>query len=168
MPVLYLIVCGAPPARNIAAFVPDLIGDGWDVCVIATPEGSRFFDLAQVAALSAHSVRTRYKDPDAPDELPPADAVAVVPATFNTINKFAAGIADTLALGLLCELLGHGLPIVVVPWAKAALRSHPAFGASVNLLSGLGVRFVVAAGESGRELAWERVRHELRGLRPRS
>ena len=32
---------------------------------------------------------------------PPPTALLVGPATFNTINKWAAGIADTLALGLL-------------------------------------------------------------------
>jgi flavoprotein len=30
--------------------------------------------------------------PDEPDELPAADAVVVAPATFNTVNKWAAGI----------------------------------------------------------------------------
>jgi hypothetical protein len=39
--------------------------------------------------------------------LPPADAIAVAPATYNTINKWAAGISDTLALGILCEYEPH-------------------------------------------------------------
>jgi phosphopantothenoylcysteine decarboxylase len=30
--------------------------------------------------------------PDEPDELPVVDAVVVAPATFNTVNKWAAGI----------------------------------------------------------------------------
>jgi flavoprotein len=34
----------------------------------------------------------------------------VAPATFNTINKWAQGISDTLALGLLNEATGLGLP----------------------------------------------------------
>jgi transcriptional regulator with XRE-family HTH domain len=37
--------------------------------------------------------------PDEPDELPAADAVVVAPATFNTVNKWAAGITDTFAAG---------------------------------------------------------------------
>lgn len=40
--------------------------------------------------------------------MPPADAIAVASATFNTINKWAAGISDTLALGILCEAYGFG------------------------------------------------------------
>jgi flavoprotein len=48
--------------------------------------------------------------PDEPNELPAADAVIVAPATFNTVNKWATGIADTFVVGLLCELMGFGIP----------------------------------------------------------
>jgi phosphopantothenoylcysteine synthetase/decarboxylase len=65
--------------------------------------------------------------------------MVVAPATFNTINKWAAGISDTLALGLLNEALGLGLPIVAVPIPNAALARHPAFHASVRFLRGSGV-----------------------------
>jgi hypothetical protein len=41
-------------------------------------------------ARGLNPVRTSYKDPDAPDILPPPSAFAAVPATFNTINKWAA------------------------------------------------------------------------------
>jgi hypothetical protein len=60
--------------------------------------------------------RHDYKLPGEPDLLPEPDAIIVAPATFNTINKWAAGIADTLALGLLCEATGKGLPVVVLPY----------------------------------------------------
>jgi hypothetical protein len=43
---------------------------------------------------------------------PPANAIVMAPATFN---KFASGIADTLALSLLCEYLSLEVPIVVAP-----------------------------------------------------
>lgn len=48
-------------------------------------------------------MRFQYKHPDEPDVLPPADAFVVAPATFNTIDKWAQDISDTLALGLLNE-----------------------------------------------------------------
>ncbi len=51
----------------------------------------------------------------------------VAPATFNTVNKWAAGITDTFATGLLCELTGLGVPIVAVPLVKEALARHVAF-----------------------------------------
>jgi hypothetical protein len=141
-PVLYVVASGASPARGL----PDLIGalaEDWDTCVITTPEGARFFDIDQVAAMTGHPVRTTFKDPDAPDVLPPASAFAAVPATFNTINKWAAGISDTLALGLLNEAIGLGRPIVTVPWPNAALARHPVFGHSISTLRSCGVSVIL-------------------------
>jgi phosphopantothenoylcysteine decarboxylase len=65
----------------------------------------------------------------------------VAPATFNTINKWATGINDTLALGILNESLGAGIPIVASVYAKAVLTARPAFDARLRLLREAGVRF---------------------------
>ncbi|WP_353850319.1 flavoprotein [Solwaraspora sp. WMMA2065] len=86
-------------------------------------------------------VASRLRAPDEPGTLPRADAVVVAPASFNTINKWASGISDNLALGVLNEALGTGLPIVVSPYAKPALTQHPAYRASVRTLSYVGVQF---------------------------
>jgi phosphopantothenoylcysteine synthetase/decarboxylase len=141
-PVLYVVASGASPARQLPELI-DALADDWDTCVITTPEGSRFFDVAQVAATTGHPVRTSFKDPDAPDVLPPARAFAAVPATFNTINKWAAGISDTLALGLLNEAVGLNRPIVTVPWPNAALARHPAFERSISTLRACGITVIL-------------------------
>jgi hypothetical protein len=86
------------------------------------------------------SVGRGYKLPGEPDVLPEPDAIIVAPATFNTINKWEAGIADTLALGLLCEATGRGLPVVVLPYLNAAQAEHPALGEGIERLRRLGVR----------------------------
>src|SRR6266851_4065684 len=142
-PVLYVVACGGPPARGLAPFVESAQGQGWDVCVIATPAAATFLDAGSLAGLTGHPVRVRYKHPDEPDVLPPADAFAVAPATFNTINKWAQGISDTLALGLLNEAIGLGLPILAVPWPNAALARHPVFGRSVATLREWGVQVIL-------------------------
>jgi phosphopantothenoylcysteine decarboxylase len=71
--------------------------------------------------------------------VPLAAAITVVPATFNTINKWVAGISDTFALGLLNEAIGLKVPITVMPYAKPTLAAHPAFGNSLNTLRTWGV-----------------------------
>jgi phosphopantothenoylcysteine synthetase/decarboxylase len=166
-PVLYLIASGAAPARELPALISALT-DAWDTCVITTPEGARFFDLSRVTELTGHPVRTSFKDPDAPDVLPPAQAFAAAPATFNTVNKWAAGISDTLALGLLNEATGLGLPIVTVPWPNVALARHPAFGRSISTLRGCGVRVILDPGRlpdddhpGQAEFPWDELRAEL-------
>ena len=108
--VLYVIACGSPLARHVGRLVDLAQQDGWDVCVITTPDGAKFVDQSALVRQTGHPVRTHYKNPGDPDVLPPADAMIVCPATVNTVNKWAAGITDTLALGLLVEAPGQGRP----------------------------------------------------------
>src|SRR5215218_2890654 len=138
--VLYVVACGGRPAGDLPAFVRHAQGVGWEVCVIATPSALKFMDLDHLGRLTGHVVRYDYKQPDEPDVLPTADAIVVAPATFNTINKWAAGISDTLALGLLCEAMGMELPVVVLPYLNAAQGKHPALADSIQRLRGCGVQ----------------------------
>ena len=170
-PVLYVVTSGAAPTRDLPGLVTDLIAD-WDVCVISTPEGTRFFDTDQMSALTGHPVRTGFKDPDAADVLPPPSAFAAAPATFNTINKWAAGISDTLALALLNEAIGRWLPIVTVPWPNAALARHPAFDRSISTLRDCGITVVLDPeqlpdDDSPRQVSfpWEQLRAEIARIR---
>ncbi len=70
----------------------------------------------------------------------------VAPATFNTINQVAAGINDSLALGLVNEALGSQVPTVFVPCLGDGLPLHPAYLASVRLLAGAGALFLDGLG----------------------
>jgi phosphopantothenoylcysteine synthetase/decarboxylase len=112
------------------------------VCVIATPSGRSFIDPAALEAATGHPIRSEYKQPDTADVLPPPDAIVVAPATFNTINKWAAGISDTLALGLLTEAIGKRLPVVALPFINAAQAEHPAFQVNVDRLRAAGVQLL--------------------------
>ena len=138
-PVLYVIACGGRPAADLPAFVTTLKADGWEVCVVATPSALKFMDTARLAELTGHVVRFDYKQPDEPDILPPPEAMAVAPCTFNTLNKWASGSSDTLALGLLNEAIGLDIPVVAVPNPSTALAKHPAFRESVERLRSWGM-----------------------------
>ncbi len=141
-PVLYVIACGGRAAGHLTAFVTDLQANGWEVCVIATPSALKFMDVTQLSTVTGHVVRHDYKQPEQPDVLPPPDAIVVAPATFNTVCKSAHGSSDTLALGLLNEAIGQGLPIIMVPTPNTALAKHPAFLESVARLRAWGVRML--------------------------
>jgi len=144
--VLYVLVCASPRARQVATLVERAQAAGWTVRVIATPQGVRFIDLPTLEALTGFPVRTQYKQPGTPDVLPAADAMIVCPATFNTINKWALGIADTLALGLLTEGIGMGIPIVAAPALNSAQEQHHAFRRSVDALRAMGVTVLYGPG----------------------
>lgn len=140
MSVLYLIVCAAPPASQTDEVIPILQAQGWDICVIATPQATRWIDIPQLEHMTGHVVRSDYKLPGEADPLPKADAILGMPMTFNTINKWACGIGDTLVTSLLCECLGRGTPpIVGVPCLKMDLVNHPVFRKHVVFLRECGV-----------------------------
>jgi hypothetical protein len=141
-PVLYLVSCGGRPAGYLEPFILRMQSAGWHLCVIATPSALKFMDSDAIAGLTGHTVRYDYKQPNEPDALPPADAFMIAPATFNTINKMASGSSDTLALGLLNEAIGMGLPILAVPTPNVELAKHPAFRASVKALRSWGVELM--------------------------
>ena len=175
-PVLYAIVCGSPASRYVGTLVGLAQEDGWDVCVVASPDALKFLDIPTLAAQTGHPVRHRYKFPGEPDLLPPADAMIVAPATVNSINKWAAGIADTLVLGLIVEGLGIGLPIVAMPFTNGAMAKHPAFPESIAKLRSWGVTVlfgddVVELHPPGRgeshlqEFPWHLTLKALEGMR---
>jgi phosphopantothenoylcysteine synthetase/decarboxylase len=133
-PVLYVIACAAPPTGEVALLVGLAQERGWDVCVLTTPSGRRFADVPALERLTGHPVRSEYKNPGEPDLLPEPAAIIAAPATVNTINKWAAGICDTLALGILVEAIGKRLPIVAVPFTNRAHAAHPAFTENIAKL----------------------------------
>ena len=84
----------------------------------------------------------------APRSLQPGDAVIVAPATYNTINTWAAGIADVYALGQLAEAVGHGLPVMVLPFVSSALAANPTYARTVQTLRADGVRLLDGSPDS--------------------
>ncbi|MFH8751026.1 flavoprotein [Streptomyces rimosus] len=150
-PVLYIITCAAAPASQVVRLVEAAAADGWDVCVIATAaaEAGGFVDVPAVEAASGRPVRSGWRRVGEEKRNPPPDAVIVAPLTMNSVNKWAAGIADTYALGLLTEAVGLGLPVVALPFWSTALDAHPATRRSVRVLRDLGVRVLYGPG------AWE-------------
>ena len=144
--VLYLVLSGAPAPEGIPQLVSMCQTAGWQVAVFSTPDGTRFIDPAELGQLTGEPVRSEYRMPGTGKAAPPADAVLACPLTFNSVNKFAQGHADNFAIGLLCEMLGYGVPVVVVPHCKPQLASHVAFPASLSTLRGMGVRVLFDPG----------------------
>jgi hypothetical protein len=141
--VLYVIACATPAAKQIGTLVGLAQGQGWIVCVVATPSAVRFLDVPTLAQQTGFPVRSEYKQPGTPDVLPAADAMILGGGSFNTLNKWAQGNADNLALGLLTEAIGLGLPLAALPFLNAAQAAHPAFYRSVKELRAMGVAVLV-------------------------
>ncbi|MGH3973789.1 MAG: flavoprotein [Pseudonocardiaceae bacterium] len=162
--VLYLIVCASPRAQHIGELVSRAQARGWTVYAIPTPQAQMFINRPALERQTGFWVRSEYEQRGTMDDpLPPPDAILVCPATFNTINKWAYGLADTLALALLTEAIGLGLPLVAAPALNSAQAAHPAFDRSIAALREMGVTVLYGPGvyepgppgTGGRPYDWE-------------
>ncbi|WP_345676161.1 flavoprotein [Yinghuangia aomiensis] len=158
MAVLYVVAGAAPPVASLRRAVPALVDAGWDVCVTLTPTAASWLadDPAALSAVCGRPVRTRERRLGEDRPFPAADACLAAPLTFNTLNKWASGISDNVALGTLHEALGTGVPVVAAPCFNDALARHPQVARSVGTLRGAGVRLVGDAGraDAADGVAW--------------
>lgn len=141
---LYIISCASRPAQRVPDLVQAAQAANWNVGVVVTPQATKFVDIPRLEQLTGYPVRSEYKRPEEPDELPRADAIVVFPATFNTLNKWALGISDTLAVGLLCEYTGLKMPVIAIPCVltDSGLDTYPAFSRSIAQLREYGVHVI--------------------------
>ena len=152
MPALYVIGTSAPPVRDLARACRLAMDAGWRTYVTLTPTAAEWVDLIELRDTTGHPVRVHPRHPGESEVFPPADAVLAAPLTFNTINKWACGINDSVALGLLNELLSSATKIVAAPCVKDVLRAHPAYANHVRVLAAAGVQFLDdAVGARGQD-----------------
>ena len=87
-------------------------------------------------------MRSEHRRPGEPRSSEKTDVYIIAPATFNTINKLAAGISDTYALDLLNEAIGLGIPLIAMPFVNSALAARRPFVDSLNALASDGVAVI--------------------------
>lgn len=141
-PELTVVVCGAPLAERTPDLLAVLLAEQWRPTVVATDAAGAWLDPAEVERLVGEPPRMEYRSPSQPKRGGVPAAVVVCPATFNTINKAAAGVADTYALGVICEAIGTGVPLLVIPMVSNKLWGHPAWDKNLAVLRDAGVLFV--------------------------
>lgn len=146
--VLYLLGSAAPPVLDARSVVERARSRGWDVCLGLTPTAADWLqaDLGELEIATGHMVKSRYRRPGEPDLLPPADAVLLAPATFNSINSLALGITTSWVVGYAAEALGKRIPVTVLPCVNTALTAHPQFERSVQTLREAGAQVLLGDG----------------------
>lgn len=153
-----VIFTGSIAAYKGCEVVSQLVQRGHRVRCVTTPSALKFIGPATLEGLTGSAVLSDAFAPGAALEHIAltrwADAVLVCPATANTINRFAAGLADDLA-GALFLAHDRAKPWLVAPAMNPAMWKHPATVAAVEKLRGWGVRFIdpaagrTACGETG-------------------
>ncbi len=130
----YLIITGAGVAGAVAPeLIAGLAARFPTVLTIPTPNAARVIDRGALGRLPGHRIVESYFDA-AIIPRPPEGLVLVAPCGFNSLNKLAGGIADTLALSVAAEAIGRGTPVIVAIACNAPLWAHPRAGESAATL----------------------------------
>ncbi|WP_240498982.1 flavoprotein, partial [Streptomyces prasinus] len=82
---MYVVVCASGIAGDVGTLITAARQRGWDVGVVATPQGLGFLDTEAIEAQTGHPIRSAWRKPGEARPLPPADAIVVAAATFNTV-----------------------------------------------------------------------------------
>ena len=148
----YLLLSGTSTAARCPEILRGLIGLGFaSIIAIPTPNAARVVAPRELADVEGVQVVQSYFDL-AIRPRPPRGVVLFAPCSFNSLNKLAHGIADSLALSVAAEAIGRGTPVILGPSLNAPLLNHPEAQASLQRLPGWGVRIVqpVDEGEGPR------------------
>src|SRR6202048_1313812 len=150
--VAYLVLSGTTTAARCPELLRGLIGLGFaSVIALPTPNAARVIASRALADVEGAQVVESYFDL-AIRPRPPRGVVLFAPCSFNSLNKLAHGIADSLALSVVAEAIGRSTPVIVGPSLNAPLLEHPQAQASLRTLPTWGVTIVppVDEGEGPR------------------
>lgn len=150
--VAYLVLSGTTTASRGPELLRGLVGLGFTtVIALPTPNASRVVAPRELADVTGAQVVESYFDL-AIRPRPPRGVVLFAPCSFNSLNKLAHGIADSLALSVVAEAIGRGTPVIVAPSLNQPLLDHPQAQASLQTLARWRVTLVprVDTGEGPR------------------
>ena len=150
--VVYLVLSGTTTAARCPEILRGLVGLGFgSVIALPTPNAARTISGRELADVPGAQVVQSYFDL-AIRPRPPRGVVLFAPCSFNSLNKLAHGIADSLALSVVAEAIGRKTPVIVAPSLNQPLLDHPQAQASLRTLPEWGVAIVppVDLGEGPR------------------
>ena len=169
-------ITGSIAVYKSAALISKLVQSECEVRIVVSENALKFIGTATLEGLTGSPV---YTDSFAPDQVMShidlvkwADLTILCPATANTINKMANGIADNLLTSL---FLAHdwSKPYLVAPAMNTLMYNHPATQQSLKKLSSWGIQILpvaegyLACGDTGRgkllepEEIYRRIMEEL-------
>src|SRR5215469_12207951 len=150
--VAYLLLSGTTTAARCPELLRGLVGLGFaQVIAIPTPNAARVVAARELADVAGAQLVQSYFDL-AIRPRPPRGVVLFAPCGFNSLNKLAHGIADSLALSVVAEAIGRQTPVIVAPSLNQPLLEHPQAQMSLRTLLSWGATIVppVDEGEGPR------------------
>lgn len=149
---------GSIAAYKACALISKLVKEGYEVQTVASNSLPQFIGSSTLEGLTHKPVLSdMYQSGRVMDHISLAresDLILLCPATANSINKLAAGIAEDL-IGSLFLANNFRTPYWIVPAMNTEMYQHPATQASINMLGSWGARVFgtnegrLACGEEG-------------------
>jgi phosphopantothenoylcysteine decarboxylase/phosphopantothenate--cysteine ligase len=132
---------------------------GHNVTIIASPSALEFVGIATLEGLSGNSVLTSVFETNNMMEhinsSRKVDIIILAPATANSINKIANGIADDMISTTWIAALTLKIPMYIAPAMNTKMWEYPATQQSISKLQEWGINILspqsgdLACGESG-------------------
>lgn len=150
-----LLITGSIAAYRTPDLVRDLRREGAEVVVFVSQEGLRYVSKEALEWTSLNPVIDSFT-PDAEhlSDTRPFDTYLVAPATYNTLNKMAAGIADSVITATLASALGkleqQQVPLLVAPAMHGSMHNSLVVN-SLKQLDHFGVRIIPPRQENGKD-----------------
>lgn len=149
-----LLVTGGIAAMKAPLVARALRRQGAEVVAFISEEGLRYVTREALEWSTLHPVVTRLTaEAEHLSDAAPFDAYLVAPATYNTINKLAAGVADGLVTAAAASALGRmergATRVLVAPTMHGSLHNS-ILTASLRRLADLGVRIVPPREDYGK------------------
>lgn len=144
----YLVICGTTTAFRAPELIEGLGRLASEVITLMTPGAARVVSPRTLVMAAGHRLVESYFD-EAILPRPSDGPVLVAPCSFNSLNKLAGGIADSLALSVTADMIGRGLPVVVALSVNRALWDHPRTAQSIATLRDWGISVIEPVLENG-------------------
>ena len=143
---ILLNVTGSISCYKACALTSLLTKKGYSVKVIQTEDSMKFVGKASFEGLSHNKVLTSMFEGD--DPIPHinlaqnwADLIISYPASANTINRLASGLADDL-FGAVCLANNFEKPLLIAPAMNTNMFRHPSVQESLKKLESWGAKIL--------------------------
>lgn len=144
-----LCVTGSIAAVETVKLVRELRRHGAEVRAFLTPAAEQFITPLSLHWGTTHPVVTSLSG--GAEHIVETDLVLVAPASFDTVNKSALGLADNVVTTLIASAWGRKLPIVFVPAMHESLCENPVFQRNCDFLKKWGhIYFLGSKWEEGK------------------
>lgn len=154
-----MMMSGSIACAKATGLISEWVKRGDEVRIIATPSALQFVGVATLEGLSHQAVMTDIFEPGQMMEHIHisrwADDVVLCPATANTLNKLAAGIADDVLTTTWIAAHSLGKSMTIVPAMNSMMWQYPATQDAIEKLNRWGVNVMsplagdLACGETG-------------------